>query len=545
MLNKGLNKEQKDLRGVKRILPWVGLCAILVFTSAVRLRLLDVPFERDEGEYAYGGQLILEGLGNGVPLQNIKPTIYTIYALIMSVFGQSPQGIHFGLLCINTTSILLLFLIAWRLYNARVAVASAAIYALLSLGPSVQGMLANREHFVMVFALGGMFVLWRAIERQKGYLVFIGSLLLGTTILIRPNGAAFIMLMGLTWLFYEVRRKPFSLKIVLSHGVQFLLGTLLPFALLCLVLASIGKFETWRLWRFEITRQYAADIPLSAGADIFKMRIAHVASPVVVVWILAGTGLIVAFFTRAVRQHRVFTFGMASFSFLAICPGLYFRPHYFQMLLPAVSIFAAISADFAHDLFAKWRFSAKKIAWGLVVVAAIFHGIFRQRKVFFSMSPSQVSRSIYGVNPFPESLEIARYIKDHSTQDDTIAVLGSEPQIYFYSKRRAATGHMYTYHLMANYDLSLAFQEQMIEEIESKAPKFLIFVNVPTSWLVRPESDKTLFEWFGRHHQEYYEVAGIADIFGYAPTIYRWNEDAANYSPRSPYWVGIYKRKDP
>ena len=139
MLNKGLNKEQKDLRGVKRILPWVGLCGILVFTSAVRLRLLDVPFERDEGEYAYGGQLILEGLGNGVPLQNIKPTIYTIYALIMSVFGQSPQGIHFGLLCINGTSILLLFLSAWRLYNARVAVASAAILRVAVTGPVSTG----------------------------------------------------------------------------------------------------------------------------------------------------------------------------------------------------------------------------------------------------------------------------------------------------------------------------------------------------------------------------------------------------------------------
>ena len=222
---------------------------------------------------------------------------------------------------------------------------------------------------------------------------------------------------------------------------------------------------------------------------------------------------------------------------------MYFRPHYFQMLLPAVSILAAISADFACDLFARWRFSANKIVWGLVVAAAIFHGIFRQREVFFSMSPLEVSRSIYGANPFPESVEIARYIKGHSDQDDTIAVLGSEPQIYFYSKRRAATSHMYAYHLMANFNLSLAFQRQMIEEIEAKSPMFLVLVNVPTSWIIQPESDRTLFEWFERYHQEYYEVAGIADIFGSAPTIYRWNEDAMNYLPRSPYWVGVYRRK--
>lgn len=102
---------------------------------------------------------------------------------------------------------------------------------------------------------------------------------------------------------------------------------------------------------------------------------------------------------------------------------------------------------------------------------------------------------------------------------------------------------MYTYHLMANYDLSLAFQEQMIEEIESKAPKFLIFVNVPTSWLVRPDSKTKLFDWFDRYRHEHYEMAGIAEITGSTESVYRWNKDAGNYSPHSPYWVGIYKRK--
>jgi hypothetical protein len=35
------------------------------------------------------------------------------------------------------------------------------------------------------------------------------------------------------------------------------------------------------------------------------------------------------------------------------------------------------------------------------------------------------------VNPFPESIEIGEYIKNHSTKDDKIAELGSEPQLFF------------------------------------------------------------------------------------------------------------------
>ena len=37
---------------------WVALIFILGFAAFVRLRLLDFPLERDEGEYAYTGQLM-------------------------------------------------------------------------------------------------------------------------------------------------------------------------------------------------------------------------------------------------------------------------------------------------------------------------------------------------------------------------------------------------------------------------------------------------------------------------------------------------------
>ena len=42
---------------------WIFL-AIIVFglVIAIRIRLLGIPLERDEGEYAYAGQLMLQGI---------------------------------------------------------------------------------------------------------------------------------------------------------------------------------------------------------------------------------------------------------------------------------------------------------------------------------------------------------------------------------------------------------------------------------------------------------------------------------------------------
>jgi hypothetical protein len=53
----------------------------------VRLKFADVPLERDEGEYAYAGQLILHGVPPYTLAYNMKfPGTYYAYAALMAVF---------------------------------------------------------------------------------------------------------------------------------------------------------------------------------------------------------------------------------------------------------------------------------------------------------------------------------------------------------------------------------------------------------------------------------------------------------------------------
>ena len=42
--------------------PLLVVLAAIVLAALVRIRLSDMPLERDEGEYAYAGQLILKGI---------------------------------------------------------------------------------------------------------------------------------------------------------------------------------------------------------------------------------------------------------------------------------------------------------------------------------------------------------------------------------------------------------------------------------------------------------------------------------------------------
>ena len=64
-----------------------------------------------------------------------------------------------------------------------------------------------------------------------------------------------------------------------------------------------------------------------------------------------------------------------------------------------------------------------------------------QREFFFDLDPVAACRATYGGNPFPEAIKIADDIQHHTSPDEhRIAVLGSEPEIYFYSHRRSVSG---------------------------------------------------------------------------------------------------------
>src|SRR5580704_12848332 len=73
------------------------LAAILLFSLSVRFRLRATPLERDEGEYAYAGQLILDGFPPYKLAYNMKfPGMYMGYAAIMAVFGETASRIRLG-----------------------------------------------------------------------------------------------------------------------------------------------------------------------------------------------------------------------------------------------------------------------------------------------------------------------------------------------------------------------------------------------------------------------------------------------------------------
>ena len=522
-----------------------GLAIIILFAAVIRLRLLAVPLERDEGEFAYMGQLILHGIAPFAKGYSMKwPGIYAAYAAIMAVFGQTCSGIHVGLLLTDTATIILVYALARRLFDACTGLVAAAAFARLSLSLFFLGIFAHAEHFVLPLALAGIWLLLRAISSGRLRTFFASGLLLGCSTLMKQHAAAFAAFAVLYLAWHWFSHGPINWRQAARTIAMLTAGVLLPIALTCLILLGCGVFGTFWLWTFTYASQYALMNPLSMGAASLWHQITLLMRPMLPLSLLAPIGLATLSWKKQARPHSVFMVLFFTFSFLSTCPRMTFGAHYLVLLLPAVAILAGIGAKTLGDWLARPDSQNLKTAIPIALaVLAMAYGVYFERMPLLQLEPAKLSRMEYGPNPFPESLEIARYIREHSSKDDSIAVIGSEPEIYFYAQRRSATGYLYVYPLMEEHPYVPRMHREMIHEIESSRPEFMVFVGVPSSWAMTPRSKTMVLDWVEWYQQTYYDRVGVVDILSPSFTKYAWDDEAAGYFPRSPYWLTIWRRK--
>ena len=520
---------------------WV-LLAVVVFglTVAIRIRLLGIPLERDEGEYAYAGQLILQGIPPYKLAYNMKfPGTYAAYAGIMSIFGQTIIGIHLGLLLVNAATIALVFFLGRRLVNSMTGIAAAASYAILSVSPSVLGFAGHATHFVMLPVLGGALLLLNHSDRQAFGRLLASGFLFGLGLLMKQPAILFVLFGAIYLGFKDIRRR-LGLKKILLRNLIFGVGIVLPFGITCLVLWSAGVLDKSWFWTVNYALQYGRVVPLPQATQIFVNNVKEVIGPGWGLWMLAGLGLIIGLWDQRTRASTGFLLGLLASSALALSPGFYFRYHYFILVLPAVSLLVGVAISKLSDLTVS-RTSVVRFIPLLLLGIALSMPIFWEKRFFFGVSPVEACRMIYPESPFPESIRIGEYVREHTSPDDTIAVLGSEPQIYFYAKRHSATGYIYTYSLMEPQKYAQQMQREMIHEIEFAHPKYLISVVMNDSWLHRAGSEPLIFTWAGEYTNQNYAVVGFVNVTSNRSDYYFGGVPQS--VPQLGNYILIYERK--
>jgi 4-amino-4-deoxy-L-arabinose transferase-like glycosyltransferase len=522
----------------------LAVVLVLVFTSFVRLRLADGPLERDEGEYAYAGQLILEGLPPYALAYNMKfPGTYYAYSAMLALFGHTAWGIRAGLAGVNAATTILLFFLARRvLGTASGAAVAASAFALLSVDRWVAGPLAHATHFVLLPAVGGLLVLLRAFESNRWSTFLMAGMLFGTAVLMKQHGAAFLLLAAALIIWFP-RRQAAHLSSIVRRIAVVGLGALLPFAVLCLVFAAQGVLGRFWFWTFDYAKEYVSQVQLWVGLAVLRAAVSVVTTGMWALWLLAGLGFAGLWVVRWPREPRVFMTLFAATSFLAVCPGLLFRDHYFILILPALAMCAGAAVVSVSRLLATAMPQRAALGAALALaIAASAHGIVSGREWMFRLTGTELSRAMYQANPFPEAVRIGEYLAAHTAPGDRIAVLGSEPEIYFYARRKSATGYIYMYPFGERQAFAARMRAEFVREVEDARPTYVVLAAIGSSWTENPAGDQTAFDWARRYVRTCYEPVGVADI-GEAHTTMVWDAEAVAYRPSSPYAVYTLRRK--
>jgi hypothetical protein len=282
-----------DISGKLVQFAWWAL-ATVVFTLvvAIRIRLLGIPLERDEGEYAYVGQLMLQGIPPYKLAYNMKFLgTYAAYAVVMSIFGQTISGIHLGLLLVNAATVALVFFLGRRLINDTAGFVAAATYTFLSVSPTVLGFAAHATHFVMLPVLGGMLLLLDQHVHARFGQLFVSGVLFGLAVVMKQPGI-FFPLFAAIYLMTKGIRSGLRPKEWFVRALVFSGGVILPLAMMCLFLLCTGVFREFWFWTVDYAQQYGTLVRLGDVPPFLLGRASEVIGAYWPVWALAGVGAV-------------------------------------------------------------------------------------------------------------------------------------------------------------------------------------------------------------------------------------------------------------
>ncbi|HXE42975.1 MAG TPA: hypothetical protein VN516_08115, partial [Candidatus Baltobacteraceae bacterium] len=368
-------------------------------------------------------------------------------------------------------------------------------------------------------------------------LLAAGGALFGTAVLMKQHAAIIAAWAGVSFacgkIFCSKDNPGRRLASVAVYGFSMLA----PLGLCCLWLWCAGVFGKFKFWTFDYAREYASITPLSGVPALFWKSFSWVTTDGIMLWLLAAVGLVLVWFDARWKNSRGLLLGFCASSALAVCPDFYFRPHYFLIAVPALALLtgAAVSG------VCRWHFWVKIMPRIYLLMVAIT--IATCAGPWFFMPKFELAREMYGFDPLPEAEIVANFIQNNSSPHDRMAVLGSEPEIYFLSHRHSATGYIYIYALSETQPFAWKMRQEMIAEIESRRPEFVVLSDLARPSPPIEDLTPSLFDWW-KNYQTNYTLVGVADIISPTETTYSFGtNEVAVHGKIHNCALEIYQRK--
>jgi len=498
------------------------LFLIVIFGFIIRLNLFQIPFERDEGGYAYQAWLMLTG--KGVPykdaFENKPPAVLFIYALFISVLGESPAAVRIGTYVYSIFTVVGVYLLGRKLFDERVGIVAGLVFVVYSTAQSFFGFSSNTEVFMILPIVLATLLAVIACEKEKLWLFIGAGFFCGCALMFKQVAATNILFIALYVLYRHLKLKEKRVHKLLVRYLLLFVSFLVPIILFGIYLyckdALIDAYRFAYLFNVQNVgfRPPIKSIIRGALTPIVIRRFGEGGPVTLNSFALYWVFVVWAFVRMVWRKERglFFLFAFLAFSFAGMFFNFYFRPHYFIQIVPAASLLAGWGIV---DLYRAFKDKGMlknflaKAAFAALIALILISPVLMELDYYVLNSARANVAAIYSGNPFVEALYIADYLRERSSPDDTVLILGSEAEILYYAGRLSAIRFIMMYNVVGNYRHAFEYQKEIKEAVSKKPPSYAVFFKTKLSWLYDDEKSQDFFKWINSYLKEEFELAGV------------------------------------
>jgi len=176
--------------------------------------------------------------------------------------------------------------------------------------------------------------------------MFYSGLVLSAGLLMKHNGLVFILFAEIYLVYDSVKYHIKQWSVLLKRTLYFLSGIFVVVVFSLLAIYYVGIFEEFWFWNVVYPKIYVSyAIGFDQAFTLFLNSSKLIVKTAPLLWILVCLGVFSVLIKNKSVHLRFFLILFSLFSFLAICPGFYFRKHYFILLIPCASVLSCAGLD--------------------------------------------------------------------------------------------------------------------------------------------------------------------------------------------------------
>jgi hypothetical protein len=456
---------------------------VLAAHFAARWPFRGMPFVRDEGELVHLGRQILRG---AVPYLDVyvqkTPFAFYLLAGVQALCGASVEAIRVATTLWGTLTAVAVFLCARTLFGARAAPWAAAAFCVMSFDQGGIVHAASTEYFMLLWLALGAWLWYAGAARGEAALPLLAGACAGLAYQTKQSGAFLLLFFAAEAAWRSLvspggaalRRGARALALAAAGFAVVLGATLAAFA-------AQGALDAYVEATWTRNLAYVAERHDDALGTLALLRLVlvRVVRWDVGLWAL-GAAALAAVAVRAPRAPAASAWILLAGALGAgIGAGGPYAHYWEPLIVPLALGVGAGCAALAAAVAARGPLPARA-ALG-VALAAPWLWPAHHAALSLADPAAALAAASERLPPMGESPAVAAWLAERTQPGEPILVIGSEPQIYWYADRPAASRMIHTYLLTGPYAFARELRARYLHELREHGPRRVLMVDLGTS----------------------------------------------------------------